>query len=62
MAVPKRKISKARKGTRSNHHALTPVSLRQCSRCSRPVKPHTICNNCGHYRGRMIIDLEADGD
>ena len=60
MAVPKRKHSKARKNKRKSHLAIKATALRRCARCNSAVKPHTICTNCGHYRGRMIIDLEAE--
>jgi len=30
-----------------------------CKKCGRSVLPHTICQNCGYYKGRMIIDVLA---
>ena len=59
MAVPKRRMSKSRKGTRRAHDALAKPTFGQCPRCTQAVKRHTVCSNCGYYRGVMIIDMEA---
>ncbi len=59
MAVPKRKHSKARTRKRRAHDALQNKSLARCSRCNAVIRPHTICGNCGHYRGKQIVDMEA---
>jgi large subunit ribosomal protein L32 len=59
MAVPKRKHSKARTRKRRAHDGLDAMSLARCTRCSATIRPHTICGNCGHYRDRQIVDMEA---
>ncbi len=58
MAVPKRRISKARKRKRRSHHALIATHAVKCSRCQSPVLPHVICEVCGHYRGKPVIAVE----
>ncbi len=58
MAVPQRKISHSRKGMRRSHNALKVPSLSRCSKCKQPTMPHRICPNCGHYRGRSVVDME----
>ena len=60
MAVPMRKISKRRKRMRASHHGIAARHLRPCGRCGTPGLSHRICANCGHYRGREIIDKEAE--
>ncbi len=62
MAVPKQKISKARKGKRKSHLALRRPTLIKCNNCAATMKPHTICVNCGHYRRRVIINMNDDGE
>jgi large subunit ribosomal protein L32 len=58
MAVPQRKISRSRKGMRRSHDALTVPSLSRCPKCKQPMMPHRVCPNCGHYRGRTVVDME----
>ncbi len=59
MAVPKRKNSKsrARKG-RAGERKASVVNLRACARCSTLGRAHTVCNNCGHYAGREVIEKD----
>ena len=33
MAVPKRRTSRSRKGTRRSHHHVTPVQVQFCPKC-----------------------------
>ena len=28
-----------------------------CPKCGKPVLPHTVCQNCGYYKSREIIDV-----
>lgn len=59
MAVPKRRHSKARKRKRRAHLALDLPATSLCARCGAEKLPHAVCNNCGHYRGRDVLTLEA---
>ncbi|MHB8393888.1 MAG: 50S ribosomal protein L32 [Candidatus Dormibacteria bacterium] len=29
-----------------------------CPRCRQPRRPHNVCANCGHYKGREVIATE----
>lgn len=59
MAVPKRRTSKAKKGTRRSHHNLGQgMGVQYCPRCSDPVLPHRVCSNCGYYRGRDAVAID----
>ncbi|MCI0652722.1 MAG: 50S ribosomal protein L32 [Planctomycetes bacterium] len=60
MAVPKRRVSKARKRIRRSHHAMSAAQLTKCPRCSSTKLPHTICEVCGTYRDRALIPVEED--
>ena len=58
MAVPKNKTSQSRKNMRRSHHRVSTPPIIRCSRCSSKVELHTICAECGYYRGKPIIQVE----
>ncbi len=58
MAVPRRKHSHARQGKRRAQWKMKPVQLGECSHCGAAVRPHTICLNCGWYKGRQVLVVE----
>jgi large subunit ribosomal protein L32 len=60
MAVPKRRTSRSKKGTRRSHHAVTAVQIQFCPRCSEPVMPHRVCSHCGYYQGRDALPVEDE--
>jgi large subunit ribosomal protein L32 len=58
--LPKRKLSKARKGRRRSHDALTAMNLVACSQCGKMRPPHQVCPHCGHYRGETVVEMKAE--
>lgn len=32
-------------------------NLTKCTKCGKPVLPHTVCFNCGYYKGVEVIDV-----
>lgn len=59
MGLPGQKRGKTSKRMRAAHFALRRVKLIKCSKCNKPVLPHHVCLNCGTYRGRNVLHLEA---
>ena len=60
MAVPKRKVSKARRDSRrSAVWKLEAPALSRCTHCGELTSPHKVCTNCGYYKGREVISKEA---
>lgn len=57
MAVPKQHRSKSRQGQRRMHIYLKGIHSANCSKCGKAVLAHTVCENCGFYRGRETIDV-----
>ncbi len=56
MAVPKRKTGKCdTRSRRSANMKMTAKSLVKCSQCGEKILPHTVCPECGHYKGREVI-------
>jgi len=39
------------------HIYLKAPSLIKCPKCGSLVLPHTVCPNCGFYKGREVIDV-----
>jgi len=39
------------------HIFLKPPVLTRCPKCKKPVKPHTVCWNCGYYKGEEVINV-----
>jgi large subunit ribosomal protein L32 len=61
MAVPKRKVSKARRDKRrSNVWKLDTPNLIACPHCHELIKPHTVCSACGFYDGKEVVKHEAE--
>lgn len=60
MAVPVKKISKSRKGSRRAHDSLASVNLSTCPQCSEPRKPHHACPKCGYYKGREVVSVSEE--
>lgn len=56
MAVPKRKHSNARSGSRRAHDRLRPKQLTYCPQCSTATPTHVVCPQCGYYMGRVVVE------
>ncbi|ACL25848.1 MAG: 50S ribosomal protein L32 [Chloroflexus sp.] len=59
-AVPKRKVSRHRRGNRRQHLALTPPVMVTCPRCGELMRAHRVCLSCGYYKGRQILKVGAE--
>ncbi|MFQ6102593.1 MAG: 50S ribosomal protein L32 [Anaerolineae bacterium] len=59
-ALPKRRISKARRGNRRAHWVLKAPRLVTCPQCGAPVRPHHVCLSCGTYRGTQVVEIEEE--
>lgn len=52
MALPKGKISKARKHSRRANWKLTVPGIVECPQCHQMKLAHRVCKHCGFYKGR----------
>jgi large subunit ribosomal protein L32 len=57
MGVPKQRHTKSRRNKRRAHLYIEAPFLSVCPKCGKPVLPHTVCQNCGNYKGREMIDV-----
>ena len=61
MAVPKRKVSKARRDKRrSSHWKLALPGMTACPKCGAYNLSHRVCKSCGYYAGREVLKIEED--
>jgi large subunit ribosomal protein L32 len=60
MPNPKRRHSKTRTSKRRAHDHLKAPNLATCSNCGEQKLPHRVCPHCGSYRGREIIEVQAE--
>ena len=58
MAVPKRKMTKARRYSRRANWKLTAPNLVECPQCLELKMPHRVCRECGYYNGKEVIKTE----
>lgn len=58
MAVPKRKVSKAKRNSRRANWKLTAPNLVACPKCGELVMPHRACRACGTYKNKVVIEVE----
>ncbi|MDD2690104.1 MAG: 50S ribosomal protein L32 [Candidatus Omnitrophica bacterium] len=59
MPLPKKRHSKARGRRRRTHWKLSLTNLIPCPQCKQPKLPHRICQVCGYYNGRQVIEIKV---
>ena len=42
------------------HKYIAHLRLNLCPKCKKPVLSHTVCLNCGFYKGKEVINVLAD--
>jgi len=57
MSVPRQRKTKSQRNQRRMHLFATSPVLAKCKKCGKPVLPHTVCPNCGYYKGVEIINV-----
>jgi large subunit ribosomal protein L32 len=60
MAVPRHKHTRAKVGKSRMHKYIKGISLNVCPKCKKPILSHTVCKNCGHYKGVEAVNVLAN--
>ena len=58
MAEPKKRTNNSKQGMRRMHDKVFSSAITFCEKCHEPKVRHTVCKNCGTYKGAQVIDLE----
>ncbi|MCX6722957.1 MAG: 50S ribosomal protein L32 [Candidatus Staskawiczbacteria bacterium] len=59
MAVPRHKHTRSKVGQSRMHKNINFLKLNVCPKCKKPVLSHTVCLNCGFYKGKEVINVLA---
>ncbi len=59
MPTPKKRTSKSKKGMRRAHDHLKIPAYGECPECHEVKRPHYVCGNCGYYKDKEVITVEA---
>ncbi|HOZ36226.1 MAG TPA: 50S ribosomal protein L32 [bacterium] len=59
MSTPTQKHTRSRKNIRRGALKLKSTSLAECSKCKRPIRPHTACAFCGSYKGKAAVKVRV---
>ncbi len=57
MAVPKQRKTKSKRDQRRMHIFLASPFLATCPKCGKATKQHTMCHNCGYYKGKEVVNV-----
>jgi large subunit ribosomal protein L32 len=55
MPTPKFRTSSSKRNMRRSHDHLTPAGMSVCTNCGQVKKPHSVCEACGHYKGKSVL-------
>ena len=60
MAVPKRKVTRMKRGNRRSHDALVAPTYVEDKESGELRRPHHIDLKTGKYRGRQVLEAKED--
>jgi len=59
MAAPRHSHTRSKVGKSRMHKYIKNVQLNVCPKCKKPILSHTVCLNCGFYKGTEAINVMA---
>ncbi len=60
MAVPRKRVTKMKRGQRRANHALIPAAHVEDKDSGERRRPHHIDLKTGKYRGRQVLEIKTE--
>ena len=60
--VVRMRSTKSHRNNRRSHFRVSAPRFSVCESCGKPRLSHSLCTQCGKYRGRVLIDVQAKID
>lgn len=57
--VVRMRHTRAHTANRRSHHALKVANLVACSNCSAMKMSHQVCDACGFYKGKKVLNIKT---
>ncbi len=57
--VVRMRHTKGHTRNRRSHHALTAKNLIACTNCKAMIQGHKMCDECGFYKGKLVLKVKA---
>ena len=57
--VVRMRHTRAHTANRRSHHALKAANIVACKNCQAMKAPHHVCDACGFYRGKKVIEVKV---
>jgi large subunit ribosomal protein L32 len=58
MAVPRNRMSNAKRKSKQAHHAKVKRNPVSCTSCGAFMLPHVACSSCGWYNNREVVQMK----
>lgn len=58
--VVRMRVNRSQRNSRRSHHAYKGAATFACPECGVGKVPHRMCENCGVYKGRVVVDVNAE--
>ena len=60
MAVPKKRTGHSAQGKRRSNWKASKPATTKCPKCGATVLAHTVCTECGTYKGKVVSRKSPD--
>ncbi len=57
--VVRMRHTRAHTANRRSHHALKAMNLQKCSNCEAMLQSHRVCDVCGYYKDKKVVNVKA---